>query len=103
MVQNTETLEDGIKREVMEEAGIKIEPTVIVSHYDRYFEEEGNRNIGFAFLCKLVSGKPHETEFGRVKGFEWVDLDKAFDRNLTPYTKLHLKNYLNWKDKVANL
>lgn len=103
LVENSEPLEDAIRREVMEEAGIKIEPQVITGTYDRYFEDEGNRNIGFTYLCKHLSGEPHMTEFGRVKDFEWVEPGKAFDRELTPYTKLQLEMYFEWKSKLANL
>lgn len=100
LVKNTEPLEDAIKREVMEEAGIKIEPQVTTGTYDRYFEDEGNRNIGFTYLCNHLSGEPHLTEFGRVKGFEWVEPDQVFERELTPYTKLQLEMYFEWKKKT---
>lgn len=43
------------------------------------------------------------TKFGRVKGFEWVEPDKVFDRELTPYTKLQLEQYFEWKKKIAPL
>ncbi len=103
LVENKESLIEGIKREVDEEAGIEIEPLVIVGNYDRYFEEERNRNIGFTFLCKHLAGEPHQTEFGRVAGFQWASLDDAFKLNLTPYTKLQLENYQQWQQAINDL
>lgn len=103
LVENKESLVAGIKREVDEEAGVEIEPLVIVGNYDRYFEEEGNRNIGFTFLCKLIAGEPHQTKFGRVAGFQWVSMDEAFKLQLTPYTKLQLENYQTWLETAKLL
>ena len=91
-----ETLENAVKRQVMEEAGIEVEPEVIVAHYDRYFDTDTVRNAGFTFRCRLNSGEPHRTEHNRVTDFQWVRLEQAFDLDLTPFTRLQLEQYRQW-------
>ena len=100
LIKPTETLEDAIKREVMEEAGIKIEPEVIVAHYDRYFEDREIRNIGFCFRCKYINGTPHKTEFGRVADFQWAEPEDAFQLDLTPYSRIQLEQYRGWLKQI---
>jgi len=103
LLESAESLEDGIRREVAEEAGITIEPITIVAHYDRYFDDKNVRNVGFCFVCKHLSGEPHMTKHGRVSDFEWVEPRYVFDRDLTPYTKLQLEQYFEWLKVIKDI
>lgn len=96
LIEPKETLEVAVKRQVMEEAGIKIEPNVIVAHYDRYFNNSTVRNIGICFRCNYLSGEPRQTEFGRVSDFQWVSLENALNLDITQYTRLQLEQYQQW-------
>jgi mutator protein MutT len=88
-----ESLEASIKREVMEEAGIEVEPVRVVATYTREFPERNIRNVGLCFQCNYLSGEPHQTEFGRVAGFQWFTLAEALEQNITPYTRMQLEQY----------
>ena len=94
------TARAAIKREVREEAGIEIEPTVIVADYSREFEDKGVRNFGFCYICQHVSGEAHKTVYGRIASFKWVTLDEGLTMELTPYTRLQLEQYKAWHQSV---
>ncbi len=96
LVRSSETLDGAIKRLVREEAGIGVEPDVIIAHYDRHFDDTNTLNVGLCFRCKHISGEPHQTEFGRVADFKWVEMDGAFKMDLTPYTKIQIEQYKGW-------
>ncbi len=98
-----ETLEEAVRRQVMEEAGIQVEPQMIVAHYDRYFDDGSIRNAGFTFRCRLLGGEPRRTELDRVAEFRWVTLKAAFELTLTPFTRLQLEQYQAWCELVKQL
>jgi 8-oxo-dGTP diphosphatase len=98
-----EQLTDAIKREVREEAGIEIEPLVIVAHYIRSFPEKRQDNYGFCYTARYISGEPHITEHGRIAGFKWVRFDKAMTMELTEYTRLQLEQYDAWTELIEEL
>lgn len=93
LLQFGETPEEAIKREVKEEAGIEIEPLYIIGNNTRYDEKTGEQWVGFTFLCRHLSGKPHRTEFDRVLEFKWKSLEETFKCDLTPMTRYQLEQY----------
>jgi 8-oxo-dGTP diphosphatase len=55
-----ETLEEAIRREVLEETGLVVEPVAIVQAFDRISRDESGRvryhYVLIDFLCRVVSG-----------------------------------------------
>ena len=57
-----ETLREAVVREVMEETGLEVEPSVLLGVYDRVLRDADERTIYhyvlIDFLCRRVSGEP---------------------------------------------
>lgn len=57
-----ETLEEGVRREVLEETGLAIEPVAMVEVFDRIArDKEGRVQYHYVlvdFLCRIISGSP---------------------------------------------
>jgi 8-oxo-dGTP diphosphatase len=60
VVEVGETLEDGIKREVLEETGLTVEPTATVGVFDRIAHDEVGRvqfhYVLVDYLCRVTGG-----------------------------------------------
>ena len=94
-----ETPQEAIYREVEEEAGIKVRPTMIIGTNvnNRDCGDQVERWVGITFLCEHISGKPRVTPHERVLRFVWVSLEEALtDYIITPMTRLQLDQYLMW-------
>ncbi len=91
-----ETPEETIKREVLEEAGIKVEPIDVIGTNVRYNEDKTEFWVGMTFKCKYISGKPHVTEFDRVIDHKWLSLEECLKMDLTPMTRYQLEQYDRW-------
>lgn len=68
-----ETLEEAVKREVFEEAGLKIKSLkfICVSNFLHY----SDHYIDISFLGEVMDGKPKVKEPDKVESWEWYDLD----------------------------
>lgn len=77
-VEFNESLEEAIKREVLEELGIKIKPLKILSMVNHIIKKEKQHWVTASFICQLKSGSPEIKEKGKVDKIEWIsfkDLD----------------------------
>ena len=101
LVQFEETPEEAIKREVLEEAGINIEPIDIVGTNVRYSEDKTEEWVGLTYLCKYIDGQPKVTEFDRVIDHKWLSLEECLAMELTPMTKYQLEQYQEWLNRNA--
>ena len=97
-----ETPEDTIKREVLEEAGIEIEPIDIIGTNVRYNEDKTEFWVGMTYKCKYISGKPRVTEYDRVIDHKWLDIVKCLEMDLTPMTRYQLEQYQSWLERNSN-
>ncbi len=81
-VEEKETLEEALKRELDEELGAEVEiirPLLII---EDYYNLINRKNINYYYLCHLKSlHKPHlqEGEGDILKGNIWVSIDKAIE------------------------
>lgn len=78
LLEYGESPDEAIKREVREEAGIDVEPLVIIGSNNKIVEESREQWVGFTFECKYLKGTPHRTDFDRVIDFQWLTSAEAF-------------------------
>jgi 8-oxo-dGTP diphosphatase len=65
----SESWENALEREVMEELGVKVQPTNFLGIYNTH-SPEGKFAVRMYF-CKIVAGKPKVTEPDKISGFGW--------------------------------
>ena len=70
-----ETLEDAITREFLEEYGMHIELTGLLTVADHILPEEGQHWVSPTYLARHVSGEPQVLEPGKCTGIGWFQLD----------------------------
>jgi len=71
ILEHGETIEDGLRREVYEETGLKVEPVSLTGVYQNM-----QRNIvALVFRCSAVAGSL--TESDEAKAFRWVTAGNA--------------------------
>ncbi|MBI2798478.1 NUDIX hydrolase [Candidatus Saccharibacteria bacterium] len=96
LLKSGETPQEAIKREVKEEAGIKIEPIDVIGTNVRDSADGKEQWVGLTFWAKHVSGEPKRTELDRVIDHKWLALDEALNEDLTPMTRYQLEQYQAW-------
>ena len=67
ILEHGETIEDGLRREVYEETGLKVEPGPLTGVYQNMSRDI----VALVFRCRVVCGK--ETPNGEVRTFKWID------------------------------
>ncbi len=80
-----ETAEMALKREVLEETGLKVEPLQVVDIYDNILEAEGTVQYHYViidYLCRYISGalRPGSD----VEDAHWVSPDELGQYETTP-------------------
>jgi len=94
-----ETLIDGIYREAMEEAGIKINKNSlkVISVADEIVYD--NHYVTVGFLCKDFDGEPKIMEPDEIAEWKWYSLDRLPENIFLPSAKI-IRSYLD--NKIYN-
>jgi len=84
-VEENETVEEALRREIKEELGIEIE---ILEPFDfkEHFSDNGQRWLALGYLAKIKKGRPKIMEPGKIEEMRWFSLDEI-PENLTVYTR----------------
>lgn len=82
-----ETLHEGVKREVLEETGLTVEPVVIVEVFDRIARDNVGRvqfhYVLVDYLCRVTGGSPaHASDAADLR---WAALDDL--NTIAPFTR----------------
>ena len=72
-VEFMEKIEDGVKREAIEELGVEIEIIKRIGHHDQILEKSKVHWHCNSFLCKIKSGEPNILEPDKCEKLEWFD------------------------------
>lgn len=75
-LEMNESWEAGLKRETLEEAGIKIKNITFVGPTNDIFTETGLHYITLYFRADWASGEPTTNEPDKIVDWQWVSLDK---------------------------
>jgi 8-oxo-dGTP diphosphatase len=95
-VEFGEKLADTLKREMLEEYGVKIEVGDLVGVVDHILRDEGQHWVSPTFVCRIAEGVPRIREPGKCLEIGWFYPDKL-PTNLTQATKRSLEDYLKYK------
>jgi uncharacterized protein (TIGR00730 family) len=91
-VEFGETLTTAIRRELLEEFDMVIEPIRQIAAFDHLLEGGQEHWVSVAFVARHLSGEPRRKEPGKCSDFGWFSLDRLPAR-LTVLSKEHLLAY----------
>ena len=91
-VEFGETLTTAIRRELLEEFGMVIEPLCQIAAFDHLLEGGQEHWVSVAFIARHISGVPYIREPGKCSNFGWFSLD-ALPATLTALSEEHLRAY----------
>jgi 8-oxo-dGTP diphosphatase len=74
-VEFGETLTTAIRRELLEEFDMVIEPLCQIAAFDHLLEGGQEHWVSVAFVALHLSGQPHIKEPGKCSDFGWFCLD----------------------------
>jgi len=82
-----ETLDEGVKREVLEETGLFVEPVAMVEVFDRIARDAAGRvkfhYVLVDYLCRVTGGSPvHASDAAALR---WAALDEL--DTIAPFTR----------------
>lgn len=99
-----ETIEEAIKRETMEECGIKVSVGDFIKIIERFFYydplDEAYQNYGIFHYCKPISkNKPivTQTEYDEASEPQWVQLSELKETDFQPGFEDLVKIILNYE------
>jgi 8-oxo-dGTP diphosphatase len=88
-LENMESVEEAVRREAREEAGIELGELKFLCAIN-YREYEPNHYVGLGFVAELKSGEPQNMEPEKCAGWDWYDLEKL-PEPLLGATALYIK------------
>ncbi len=89
-----ETIENALKREVLEEIGVEVDFIRLVSISEAIFPNLYYKRKHFIFLeceCKIKNGQKIKVDNREIQEARWFSLKDAQKQNTDPYTKAVLK------------
>jgi 8-oxo-dGTP diphosphatase len=79
-VEQGETLQEALIREVKEETGLTTALSGLVAINEKFFEEKGHHALFFTFRAKEVTGELCAEDEDEISAIEWVDRKIANER-----------------------
>jgi len=87
---------DAMKREILEEIGVRIDIWGYLPHSDSIMKKDGQHWVGFNYLGNIKSGTARIMEPHKFDDIQWFNLNKL-PKKLSLMTKEAIKNYLEKK------
>lgn len=105
LVDPGETLQEAIKREILEETGQKINPLGIIGIRSMVRTTDNLTDLYCIFLCQLESDpKPLIKEDEEIREVRWIAMNELEeDPAVTEYTKMIVEKALHCQPMVPNL
>jgi 8-oxo-dGTP diphosphatase len=92
-VEFGETLENALKREMLEEYGIRIEVNELLDVVDHILPEENQHWVSPTFICQITHGIPIILEPGKCSQIGWFSLD-GLPFPLSKISQVNLDHYI---------
>jgi ADP-ribose pyrophosphatase YjhB (NUDIX family) len=103
LVEAGERLENAVRREVMEETGLRVTPRAVAAVFERIMPDEDGRTefhyVIIDYLCDYESGTL--TAASDVANAEWVPLDALGSRKMAPGTPPVIREALALRMRLA--
>lgn len=103
LVEVGERLENAVRREVLEETGLKVTPRAVAAVFERIMpDEEGRTEFHYViidYLCDYESGAVQAAS--DVANAEWVRLDALDSRKMAPGTPPVIREALALQARLA--
>lgn len=93
---SSDILERTIKREIMEEIGVKITNNIKYVHSTTFVTDIGEHVVDIVFLCEYYSGEPFAKSLNEVDSVMWLSSEEIYNHPKAPI-------YLKESIKRANL
>ncbi|MCX6738328.1 MAG: NUDIX domain-containing protein [Candidatus Parcubacteria bacterium] len=101
-IEAGEKMINTVKREALEEVGLKVEPITIISFNEVINSKEFFRPghvIFFAFLCKSENSDDIKLDNEEIIDYVWVTPEEGFKMDLAKPFRETIKKYIEYKRK----
>jgi mutator protein MutT len=92
-VEFGERLADALRREILEEYGLRIEVGALLDVVDHLLPGEGQHWVSPSYLCRVLSGTAEIREPEKCSAIGWF-APEEMPENLTSISRANLENYL---------
>lgn len=94
-VEYGETLEQALKREILEECGVEIEVLDLLGLCDHIIPEDHQHWVSPTFICKITKGTPTIIEPEKCDKIGWFTIEEAEKLPLSIITKHNINQLKN--------
>ncbi len=94
-VNEGETIEEAIKREVYEETSLEVHPIDILGVYSDPKRDPRGHIMTVVFIVLIIRGNPSAGD--DAKEISWIPIEKISDIKIAFDHKLVIHDYLRWK------
>ncbi|HEX6293579.1 MAG TPA: NUDIX hydrolase [Nitrososphaeraceae archaeon] len=94
-VNEGETIEEAIKREVYEETSLEVHPIDILGVYSDPKRDPRGHMMTVVFIVLIIKGNPSAGD--DAKEISWIPIEKINDIEIAFDHKLIIDDYLRWK------
>ncbi|MCL2284782.1 MAG: NUDIX hydrolase [Firmicutes bacterium] len=98
-IENGESIEEGVLREILEESGIIATVRCLVGVYSNVGFSHGLTKVLFDFICDYVSGEP--TTSNETSEVMWVPKKDILHYITIPVFKFRFQKMLEFQNKVC--
>lgn len=99
-----DTLEQGLKREVLEETGVEISDKLHYVESKKFVTAKGNHVIDIVFLAEYKSGEAKAMQEDESESVLWLTFDEIKEHsNTPPWILQSLIKAKNLKDEIVTL
>jgi nucleoside triphosphatase len=99
-----ETMQDALRREIMEETGLSIREIEFASLqefvFDEAFHKKGQHFIFIDFVCQTDAGEDEVVLNEEAQEYVWVSVDEALALPIEPYTRRLIEKVMSGKGTI---
>ncbi|TYS68082.1 NUDIX domain-containing protein [Sutcliffiella horikoshii] len=93
-------LERTLRRELMEEVGIKVHENMTYVRNTSFVLPDGREVVDIVFLCEWQSGEPYPKSPDEVEAVHWMTTEEIINH---PRTESYLHDNISEADRLRNL